>query len=699
MTARRALTAGLLALSMGATWYVAPAQASHTVTCRADLPVQPGQQLTWRAFVTGGSGDHSFSWSGTEGLSGSSAVATKAYAAVGYKEASVTVTDDIFGDQGTAGCAMHVVPATHSEPPNVTPVLWVPRDVDPAPLAPRLRRIWRWIHAGFYHHFGKTFRMNPLEVIVSPDTEADICGGDCNVLGRGDQLMGRAWNDARSRIGGFIPYTRAALVSAWGAGGFAGSFSWDRAHGGVGDWALALATGAQVPTLEKDASAKQYLWYRHAVHTIAHELNHLIGWDDPHDFSFWDGPSEYERQVSRAGPFLTDTPADVTKPVVSFSGPPPATLSATVPISVNASDDVAMDAVILTVDDQFMSIDTSPPFVPVFDTSRVNHGDHTLEVFAHDSAGNTSSVTRKVIVENQVAETSCGETFPAGTFHVCYFDGAGIDGPYLGTLVDHPFPVPATNAGWGLRHRWTEPIAFGEGSTIGGVWRGKLNLPVGNYRLDFFVDDGLRVRVNDRLVIDEWRSNQVATFSTVAFFSGPTRIQIEWFEDSGGQALVFEWNPTVAPAEVSARPSSVAVVKGSRRAGGAASLESDDNVFYSVGSTTTATRTATWIGKFDGVPNALTDPRIRYKGKNSRSCFQRLQIKDWTANTWVLLDARNVGATEVDVTDEAPSGTPARFVSGTTGTGSTWIRVHCTNPSAAFITHGDLMRLSYQRPG
>ena len=697
--ARRALTASLLALSMVATWHIVPANASHTVLCRADLPVRPGEPLTWRAFVTGGSGAQSYSWSGTGGLAGASAVVTKFYDSVGYKEANVTVTDESFGDQVTTGCAMHVVPATHSEPPNVTPVLWVPRDIDPAPLAPRLRRVWRWIHAGFYHHFGKTFKMNPMEVIVSPDTEADICGGDCTEVGMSNQLMARAWDDARTRVGGFIPYTRAVLVSAWGAGGFAGAFSWDLAHGGVGDWSLGLATGGQVPAIEKDASAKDYLIYRNAVGTMAHELNHLIGWDDPHDFGFFEGPSEYEKQVSLAGPFLTETPTDVTKPVVRFSGPPGATLSGTVPIAVDASDDVAMDAVILTVDDQFMAIDRSPPFAPRFDTTSVGHGEHLLEVFAHDSSGNTSSVTREVVVENQVAENSCSETFPIGTFHVCYFDGAGIGGPYLGTLLDHPFPVPATNAGWGLRHNWEEEIAFGESETIGGVWRGTLDLPTGNYALDFFTDDGLRVRVNNQLVIDEWSSNQVANFTTVAFLSGPTRIQIEWFENFGSQALVFQWDPTAAPAEVTAHPSSVAVVKGFRRGGGATSLASDDNLFFSVGSTTAATRTATWIGKFDGIPNNLTDPRVLYRGKNSRTCFQGLAIKNWTANKWVPLDARSVGTTEVEVADTPPQGDLARFVSGAGADGSVWIRVRCSSPSTAFSSQGDLMQLTYQHPG
>jgi hypothetical protein len=37
------LSIGLAAAAVGA----APAQASHTVSCRADLPVRPGGAMTW----------------------------------------------------------------------------------------------------------------------------------------------------------------------------------------------------------------------------------------------------------------------------------------------------------------------------------------------------------------------------------------------------------------------------------------------------------------------------------------------------------------------------------------------------------------------------------------------------------------------------------------------------------------------------
>jgi hypothetical protein len=93
--------------------------------------------------------------------------------------------------------------------------------------------------------------------------------------------------------------------------------------GAVGDWAIAPAAGVKTPTIENDAppaadALLAILTYDNAVNgAIAHELNHVIGWDEPHDFHLLAAPTDYERQVSLAGPFLTQTPSDVVKPTVA----------------------------------------------------------------------------------------------------------------------------------------------------------------------------------------------------------------------------------------------------------------------------------------------------------------------------------------------------------------------------------------------
>ena len=149
---------------------------------------------------------------------------------------------------------------------------------------------------------------------------------------------------------------------------------------------------------------------------------------------------------------------------------------------------------------------------------------------------------------------------------------------------------------------------------------------------------------------------------------------------------------------VSATPSDVAIETGTLRAGNAARLASDNNSFYQVNSTTAGTRTTSWYGRFTGVTNALSNLRVTYKGKNSRSCTQTVAIWRFSDSTWVQLDSRSVGTSEVNIANLAPGGTLATYVSGTNGGGELRVRVRCTRASPSFYSSGDYMRITYQRP-
>jgi hypothetical protein len=70
-----------------------PVPPALTVSCS---PLQntltTGQTAVWTAQASGGSGDFSYSWSGTDGLSGGSKSASITYSTTGTKSASVVVT-------------------------------------------------------------------------------------------------------------------------------------------------------------------------------------------------------------------------------------------------------------------------------------------------------------------------------------------------------------------------------------------------------------------------------------------------------------------------------------------------------------------------------------------------------------------------------------------------------------------------------
>jgi hypothetical protein len=116
-------------------------------------------------------------------------------------------------------------------------------------------------------------------------------------------------------------------------------------------------------------------------------------------------------------------------------------------------------------------------------------------------------------------------------------------------------------------------------------------------------------------------------------------------------------------------PSSFTVQAGALTGGTAASLNADDDSYLVVNSTKTTPKTATWYGTFTGVSNATTTLEATYRGKSSISCTQTISIWRWTDSTWVELDNRSVGTTEVEVAGVEPAGVLDPFVSGTTGLG------------------------------
>jgi hypothetical protein len=151
------------------------------------------------------------------------------------------------------------------------------------------------------------------------------------------------------------------------------------------------------------------------------------------------------------------------------------------------------------------------------------------------------------------------------------------------------------------------------------------------------------------------------------------------------------------PEAVSQAPATTVIQSGTAGGGTAASLSTDDNVFYNVNSTFLGTRTTAWYGSFTNVTNSLNTLRVNYSGRNSvSSCTQTVHIWRWTTNAWVQLDSRAVGTTEVAINNLAPTGAAADYVSATTGDGEVRVRIRCTR-TTNFASNGDLLRITFVR--
>jgi hypothetical protein len=91
---------------------------------------------------------------------------------------------------------------------------------------------------------------------------------------------------------------------------------------------------------------------------------------------------------------------------------------------------------------------------------------------------------------------------------------------------------------------------WGTGSPAGGIpadrfsarWTRTLSFAPGNYRFDVFSDDGVRLWVNNVLIIDEWRNQDNGRFSANVMLSGTTNLRVEYFENGGRAAVSVNWS-------------------------------------------------------------------------------------------------------------------------------------------------------------
>jgi methionine-rich copper-binding protein CopC len=114
-----------------------------------------------------------------------------------------------------------------------------------------------------------------------------------------------------------------------------------------------------------------------------------------------------------AGALFEGGGADVTAPTVTL-GDVAATVSGSVTLSANASDDVGVVSVEFFVDDVSIGTDTTAPYSVQWDTTAEDNGQHELTVQASDAANNVGhSAAHTVEVSNDVVAPEATITSPA----------------------------------------------------------------------------------------------------------------------------------------------------------------------------------------------------------------------------------------------------------------------------------------------
>lgn len=106
-------------------------------------------------------------------------------------------------------------------------------------------------------------------------------------------------------------------------------------------------------------------------------------------------------------------------------------------------------------------------------------------------------------------------------------------------------------AGDPLRVRDDSMIDFnwGQGAPAAGLpvdafsvrWTRRMDFLPGGYLFEVEVDDGVRVFINDRLVLDEWKVTSTTSYEFQQVLDGPARLRVEYFDAGGNATMRFQW--------------------------------------------------------------------------------------------------------------------------------------------------------------
>ncbi len=145
-------------------------------------------------------------------------------------------------------------------------------------------------------------------------------------------------------------------------------------------------------------------------------------------------------------------------------------------------------------------------------------------------------------------------------------------------------PVPVTSNGW-LGEYFNNPwlsgspayiqddqniqFSWGNGSPaylpadfFSVRWTRTIPFETGTYRFTTTTDDGVRLWVNDHLLIDRWQAQAVTSYSNNIYLSGNASIKMEYYEQAGVASAKLSWMrvDNIPPTPPSPPPSSGTVI-------------------------------------------------------------------------------------------------------------------------------------------
>ncbi len=102
-----------------------------------------------------------------------------------------------------------------------------------------------------------------------------------------------------------------------------------------------------------------------------------------------------------------------------------------------------------------------------------------------------------------------------------------------------------------INHDWGQGAPSGVASDrFSARWKQTLNFTPGTYRLTATMDDGMRVWIDDNLVIDSWYDSQAHTITATMYLgAGDHRVKVEYYDEGGDAVAKFRIDSLDTPIQ------------------------------------------------------------------------------------------------------------------------------------------------------
>ena len=158
------------------------------------------------------------------------------------------------------------------------------------------------------------------------------------------------------------------------------------------------------------------------------------------------------------------------------------------------------------------------------------------------------------VVEFQVPEG--GRTITASYISLQLGDGVGLEGNYysnqIKTFLDPPTLTRVDSViDFNWVHGSPDPSISADFFTV--RWMGEILPPVTDtYNFHVVSDDGIRLWVNDQMIIDQWIDQGPTEWTGNIDLEGQEKypIKIEYYENSGGAVIQLYWSSVLLPRQI-----------------------------------------------------------------------------------------------------------------------------------------------------